>query len=156
MYRSGIFLMACGIALSGLSSATAQADPAFVTLADLQWQHRVLVACDLSASDASSDRLTPVYQVIEADADARKLSALVITKSDARFGATPNEMSPLRENSRGDLIQRLDCQHGAPIFAIIGLDGGVKQRWYGAAPTSQAVFDLIDAMPMRVRERRGD
>ncbi|MEM6652307.1 MAG: DUF4174 domain-containing protein [Pseudomonadota bacterium] len=156
MYRSGIFLMGCGMAVSGLSLAAAQADPAVVTLADVQWRHRLLVACDLSASDASLDQLAPVYQMIEADAGERKLRALVITKAEARLGSTASEMSALSQNSRGDLIQQLDCQPGTPTFAVIGLDGGVKQRWHGAAPTPQAVFDLIDAMPMRVREMRDD
>ncbi|MEC8321287.1 MAG: DUF4174 domain-containing protein [Planctomycetota bacterium] len=38
---------------------------------------------------------------------------------------------------------------------LVGKDGGVKHRW-SAVVEPAGVFDLIDAMPMRIREMRED
>ena len=38
---------------------------------------------------------------------------------------------------------------------LVGKDGGVKHRWSAVVEPAE-VFDLIDAMPMRIREMRED
>ena len=51
--------------------------------------------------------------------------------------------------------RRFDLPDGDFQVVLIGKDGGVKARW--SEPVSpSAVFDLVDAMPMRMREMRED
>ena len=37
--------------------------------------------------------------------------------------------------------------------ALVGKDGGVKEQWAGVVEP-YVIFDLVDAMPMRMREVR--
>ncbi|MEM1086768.1 MAG: DUF4174 domain-containing protein [Pseudomonadota bacterium] len=63
------------------------------------------------------------------------------------------------EMQKGDIAQSLKkevaCGHGNRGVSLVGKDGGVKKKW-PAAVRAEAVFDAVDAMPMRQREMRSD
>ena len=58
--------------------------------------------------------------------------------------------------AKGDSVFRKYAQRSAVEVVLIGLDGGVKRR-FGDTVQPEAVWALIDKMPMRRAEmRKGD
>ena len=54
-----------------------------------------------------------------------------------------------------EIVDRFGLESGRRgiAAALVGKDGGVKARW-SEIVEPDAVFDLVDAMPMRIREVR--
>jgi hypothetical protein len=68
-------------------------------------------------------------------------------------GLASREGEALRHDQKTALLQalRLNPADGATAI-LIGLDGGIKLQT-GSTPDLQAVFELIDGMPMRRWQR---
>lgn len=71
--------------------------------------------------------------------------------SSATAAARDRDLILLRANDR--LRAALGIPDNANVAILIGKDGTEKMRWE-KPPEPEAVFEIIDAMPMRQREAR--
>ncbi|MBY0287893.1 MAG: DUF4174 domain-containing protein [Mycobacteriaceae bacterium] len=126
-----------------LGSATAAADE----LGNYRWEHRPLLV--FAATD-SDPRLVETLNRIEAsrcDFVSRDMVlGLVVTGGNSTLdGQVINTDEPQR------LRDRYAIGENAFSVLLIGKDGGEKLR-VDEVPDLQAIYDLIDGMPMRTRE----
>jgi len=103
------------------------------------WKHRVIVT--FSASKDTPERLLHIEQIEQyqcqfSDRDLVHID-LIAGSNDYRL-----------------LSQRFSVSGTDFRLVLVGKDGGVKLST--GRPTLEPVFTLIDAMPMRQRERRDD
>lgn len=119
-----------------------EALPVLNKLGELRWQHRVLVMSE-------PDHPTELLELLRENADAldeRKLAWFVIVEGAVK--------SNYDEGLGAELLCNINRQLGIePQESIlIGLDGGVKAR--GEGVDLEALYGLIDAMPMRRSENQ--
>ncbi len=129
------FLMVC--TLAGFCDAPPQIDEQGLNA--LRWQHRVLL-------------LAPDFY-IEQDWTSWRREALGKEMTERRLviGICKTEEQFQK------FLRPVDTKfpEKAPRVVLIGLDGTTK--WTGAQPPEpRLIFSLIDAMPMRAAEVRGD
>jgi hypothetical protein len=117
----------------------------------LRWERRVLLV--FAAEDASAD----VIETLRAERgglDDRDVTWLVL---EGDIVVETNHGAPIAPSLADSLRQALS-PIGRPLdVLLIGKDGGLKQRVPALEP--EALFELIDGMPMRRREvesRRAD
>lgn len=135
------------VASTVIGSATARA----AGLADYLWERRPLLVFAPSQDDA---RLMETLGRIEASrcdfVDRDMVLGVVVTEGDSTLDG---------QVINADEARRLAKQYGvgADAFTVVllGKDGGEKRR-VNAAPDLQAIYDLIDGMPMRSTEMRAD
>ena len=141
------------------------------SFADLRWQNRVLVACDLARPAYATDLSAALNAIMLSDRANHRRLRVGLIGSD---GWTLYAPDPLRsdraalqigsgcrlENCREifppqegrHMAERMGCETDHVKIALIGLDGGLKQLWQEVVPSAAEVFALIDAMPMRAAE----
>ncbi len=134
--------------LFGLAAgcAFAQTSP---NLADYQWKNRLLLVFSPSASDPSYRELEKKLQQFRAELEDRDLLVFHILCADGAAQHT-HAFSPEAAHS---LRQRYAVSENNLTLILIGKDGGEKTRQVGDF-NLQALFERIDAMPMRQREMR--
>lgn len=123
-------LLATVMALMTQSNAAAD-------LADLRWRHRLVVT-------ASAD--TAAAQCAERSRDLggwaeRQLVLVELMAENAMIDGRPADLDVAAAREKLGL-------DGATAVALVGLDGGVKQRRQDAFPNAE-LFAAVDAMPMR-------
>jgi hypothetical protein len=118
--------------LVGLSSLAASADQ----LTDLRWKARVLV---LSAPTANHGDMVAQRLILAKDAQG-------LVERDIRIVELVSEKD-------AELRDKLKLAPGRFTVVLLGKDGEEKMR-DGRPVTLDALFGLIDAMPMRKREMR--
>lgn len=127
-------------------SAFAQISP---DLADYQWKYRLLLVFPSSASDPSYLELKQNLQQFRAALEDRDLLVFHLLCADGAVDHT-HPFSP-------EAIRSLRQHYAVPdenlTLILIGKDGGEKARQIGDF-NLQALFERIDAMPMRQREMR--
>lgn len=104
-----------------------QANP----IAEYRWKNRLLFW--QSTSPEFTRDFQKTWSAVEAEVADRDLLILPIDSADLR--------------------RHLEVEPGVSTILLVGKDGGIKERWTNA-PSPDAVFALIDAMPMRQREMR--
>lgn len=133
-------------------AALVERDASGRELADaMQWSERVLVLAapdDLDAAASIQLGRFLVHAGALAERDLRPLEFMG-TRGGRLAGRTldPEQVAELRA--------AWDLPAGAWTVALVGKDGGVKARWTEPVDPG-AVFERIDAMPMRRREAEGD
>jgi hypothetical protein len=136
-------LTALAIALS-LAASPVLAAP----LAQFQWEKRLLVLL-VEANDGSLTKQVDMLAQAQDGLAERDMIVLAVQGNDVRsvYGSTDGlDAQALRTNLGGD--------DAGPFEAVlIGKDGGVKQRWPQPVSTEE-LFAIIDAMPMRASEMR--
>ena len=113
-------------------------------LSDFKWQHRLLIIQVDSESKLST--LRDEIQYYSSDFDARKLLMLIRIKNKVWIldASTTQTVSPqLSEQVLETINQNLDK------VLLIGLDGGIKNRYLANTFSLEQVFNEIDLMPMR-------
>lgn len=113
-------------------------------LSDFKWQHRLLIIQVDSESKLST--LRDEIQYYSSDFDARKLLMLIRIKNKVWIldASTAQTVSPqLSEQVLETINQNLDN------VLLIGLDGGIKNRYPANTFSLEQVFNEIDLMPMR-------
>ena len=117
--------------------------------------HRLILVCLSDVPDEAIAPLSKTYNALDWDGfDERDLLVLEI-QDDKVYLVKQDELSWRRiEHTKfaPTLSRRAKCQ-GDLDFVLIGKDGGEKMRWQGNLPR-RALFDTIDAMPMRQYEMR--
>lgn len=142
-----VMTVGCFVALPSCSPHLVAPEPEQMTerLNDLRWSHRVLVV------RARGSTVGTIVTSLEARAEPvgdRDLVWFVLTGNATRT----NLPAPVSGKLRTDLDALFESTDGVSGDVIlIGKDGGVKLR--AAALDLDAVFTLIDGMPMRQRER---
>ncbi|WOJ97744.1 DUF4174 domain-containing protein [Congregibacter brevis] len=124
------------------SASFGQALPMLTDLGELRWQHRILV---INEPDHPAELLELLTENAGA-LDERKLAWFVIVAGDLRS----NYGGDLHTELLGNINRRLGITPQESV--LIGLDGGVKAR--GQDVDLEALYGLIDAMPMRRLEKR--
>ncbi len=118
------------------------ADPAD-PLKALQWEKRIVLVFAQNADDLALQNAA-FGQAREGLAE-RDLELIVITPDEAVYGVA--------DRNHAVILQRFKTPTSDFEVVLIGLDGGVKQRWTEPV-TAQTLFAVIDAMPMRRQELR--
>ena len=136
----------------------AAADP--VRLQDFQWKKRLIVDCDLRGDKGDEKNAESLLRILQDDEDNLRRLALVEVSPERWVvifaKADGQEAMKIDEQDRDRFVSLIQCDAGQRVIALIGLDGGVKQIWRDEMPSSEAVYALIDAMPMRLQEMRQD
>jgi hypothetical protein len=119
-------------------------------LSDLRWQSRVLLV--FADSDASASRqLSLIAERGEEIAD-RDLVVFTVTGDAVRLAAGSTRVEP----DADELRRAYGIDPAAPLTVVlVGKDGGEKLRRDGPVAGAE-LFGVIDAMPMRRQEMRGD
>ena len=130
-----------------LSLATAPVLAA-ADLSDVQWRNRVLVVF----ADAGSAHYVRQLGLLEAVRDGLAERDMLV------LGVEGQSVTTLYGDVSGFVVAAVRNTAGGngadPFEAVlIGKDGGVKQRW-SAPVIPEALFDIIDSMPMRAGEMR--
>lgn len=117
------------------------------SLADFRWQHRLLVIHVDSANNLIT--IQNESQSHQNDFSDRKLLLLIHIKDKTWIlnESTVHNVTPLLSNEVLKLInQNLDK------VILIGLDGGIKNRYPAKTFSLQQALNEIDMMPMRLSE----
>ena len=126
-------LLACGVLL--IASATASAD----VLRDYLWTNRVIVT--LSANESVPERLLLLKQIAQHPCEFRKRDLVHI---DLLSGSEDYQ----------SLSERFAMAGKDFKLVLIGKDGKIKLHTNAVA--LEDIFALIDTMPMRKKEMRGE
>ena len=118
-------------------------------LRELRWESRVLLVFATSMTDAKVAEMQAIADASREElVDRDLLFGWVLSDEESRLDGEP--VSP-------EYAERLRDRAGfdADDFGVVlvGKDGGIKAR-YDGVPDLDAVFALIDGMPMRRREMR--
>lgn len=141
--RFDVLLMAAAAALLWTQGVKA------MDLDRYRWQHRLLL---LFAPQED----TPAYAAAAADIDRRSEDILdrdLVVFHLLEDGASRVDGRRLSDAEARQLRDRFEIAPGRFTAVLIGKDGGVKLVRRDSIDL-QAVFDRIDAMPMRQREMR--
>jgi len=126
------FLFSLAVAVSGLVIChRAGADP-LSELSAARWKNRLLL-----------------WQ----SNDAAFIARFTSEWKDQAAGCAERDLRMIRIETPA-LRKALGVNAGTNVVLLIGKDGGVKSRW-SEAVSPQTVYSVIDAMPMRQREMRG-
>jgi hypothetical protein len=118
-------------------------------LSQYQWTHRLLLVFAPSEQNPAYLDLEDQLQASEAELADRDLIVFRLFAQGRGSAAG----APIGNDSVSLLYDRFDVQQGASTVVLIGKDGGEKARQVGTFDL-QAIFERIDAMPMRQREMR--
>ena len=116
-------------------------------LKDYRWQNRLLLVFTPSGEDAS---LAEQLRLFEKEQPAFAERDLLLLQVE---GEQPVEVKGRQPLSAASLRQAYKVKEEAFTLVLVGKDGGEKYRSTG--PTAaQAIYRIIDAMPMRQAEMR--
>ena len=131
-----------------IACAPAFADPAAQFMRDFTWKNRVLLLFAPDALHAEFRRQRQILAAVPPGLADRDL-AIVTVRADSgvRVDGEPGKIDA------GALQRRYAVGPGEFRVVLVGKDGGVKLARPQAVPAT-ALFELIDAMPMRRDEMR--
>ncbi len=112
-------------------------------LTQFQWQYRILIVNSNDALHLST--LDRAREILKEELQVRKL--LLITLSDNKTSCSPSICANLDLDSLKN-----DVQIRPEQAILIGLDGGIKERYAMTEFEFDTLFGDIDLMPMRRAE----
>lgn len=118
--------------------------PAQDPLSTLRWESRVLLIFAEDPADAARQNAilaTSVVGLRDRAVTVFVINAGVVTRDGQADTTAPASFQGYRTSAAGFEA------------VLIGLDGGLKQRWTDPVP-AKTLFAVIDAMPMRRQELR--
>lgn len=113
---------------------------------DVRWEHRLLVIT--GPEDRVADQAAACHAVRGGMLD-RELIVVDASTEEVRLIAGAREDLP----AAGSFRTRFDLPTDTFEVVLVGKDGGVKERRTERFETEE-LFQIIDAMPMRMREMR--
>lgn len=119
-------------------------------LADYRWQKRLLL---IFAPNSAHPALQAMQRELERAAKGVADRDLVVFTILAEGQSFRNGQAVAAAEATA-LRQRFGIAPEAAVVVLIGKDGGVKLQRPAPVPLTD-IFALIDSMPMRQRERRG-
>ena len=120
-------------------------------LSDYLWERRPLL---LFAPTESDPRLVETMRRIEASRCDFAERDMVLGRILAE-GTSTLDGRVLDSNQAQRLVSKFGISTNSLIVVLIGKDGGEKLR-VADVPDLQAIYDVIDGMPMRARETSAD
>ena len=120
-------------------------------LSDYLWERRPLL---LFAPTESDPRLVETMRRIEASRCDFAERDMVLGRILAE-GTSTLDGRVLDSNQAQRLVSKFGISTDSLIVVLIGKDGGEKLR-VADVPDLQAIYDVIDGMPMRARETSAD
>ena len=120
-------------------------------LSDYLWERRPLL---LFAPTDSDPRLVETMRRIEASRCDFAERDMVLGRILAE-GTSTLDGRVLDSNQAQRLVSKFGISTNSLIVVLIGKDGGEKLR-VADVPDLQAIYDVIDGMPMRARETSAD
>jgi len=133
------------------------ADSIDVRLDDYRWENRPLLIFAPSAEDSTLAQQMETLQGHDEGFRDRDMVLLSVVADEAsRLRSVPSdEGQPLTAVAAQRLRERFDVPRDGFRVVLVGKDGTEKRRETEPVAT-RAIFDQIDAMPMRQREMRND
>lgn len=134
------------------SNVMAQSNDAIQTRpSDFQWENRILVLIGDQESDSLVNEQISAFEGREKGFGDRDLITFFVFRSEpSRLNNTP-----LHPSSAEDILNQYGSDEPGFRILLIGKDGGVKLRKDNPVSVED-IFGLIDSMPMRQREMRGN
>jgi hypothetical protein len=137
--------------MTGLAHAVSLRAPG----AGLLWNNRVVLVFDGEGSRILQQQVT-FMETAAYDWRDRNLVLIAVTATDAVKVWHQGQLSQSQEKwitglSSADLIKPYGFSRIPGQSALIGKDGGIKLRAFGAIENN-ILFETIDVMPMRQRE----
>ena len=140
-------------------SVMSESDASIATrmIDDWRWHHRLLVV--RSRTDGMLARQATLVAGQEAGWNDRELRLVLLTTDGGLVVDRFVDGGPVGETFASGVEREFIERYGVEVdgngvsAALAGKDGGVKARWSEVVEPS-AVFDLVDAMPMRLREMK--
>ena len=128
---------------------------------DARWNARLLLMCGKEDAALGSPLQKAQFEIADWASYAEREITVVgvslgtsIIFDTASFAAGGDGVNVhIWNDGDPELEQKADCLEGKPSLTLIGKDGGVKARW-DSAVFNEALFAIIDAMPMRQSEMR--
>ena len=152
----GIIFISMGLCAAG--SQPALAGPQNV-LDEARWHNRLVVTCSKRDLFKTNSFASDYLEAIDPDGFMDRDIMLLQILKKPRTGILAILMTPEpRMQLIGDpemtamIAKKAKCNGRENSIALIGKDGGLKKVWEHKAPSNRALFDLIDAMPMRQME----
>ena len=149
--KRGIRLLALTLILLVTSTALGSANAVAAELGDYRWERRPLL---LFAPSDSDPRLVETLSRIEAsrcDFDGRDMVIGAVVTD----GTSTLDGHVLNADEAQRLVNHYAIGENAFSVLLIGKDGGEKLR-VNEVPDLQAIYAVIDGMPMRSNEMRAD
>ncbi len=112
---------------------------------DLRWKNRILVISNVQAEGEWFNKANNDYL------ETRKLLVFYFEEGRLKNSNFPDSINSTK------FLEKLQNHQGVENWVLIGLDGGVKDSGKDM-PNLKAVFQTIDAMPMRqseIRKKKG-
>lgn len=123
-----------------------------ITLEDLRWKNRILLVFPSTAYSENPNYLfIPESDTLESEIEERDMVYFVFgdsLNSNSDFSFAAGYVEQLR--AKHTLGTKKDC------YVLIGKDGGTKLRREQSRIDWEELFGTIDAMPMRIREKRAN
>ncbi|KUJ80268.1 MULTISPECIES: DUF4174 domain-containing protein [Microbulbifer] len=126
-----------------LAQAGNAEDEGMENLSPLQWQNRILLVRSPKAAPDAEHQLRAAETAIS----ERHLLWFLITAE----GIRTNHAGTVSKQFTPNILERYFADQGTNVV-LIGKDGGVKAR--ARSLDLEAIFSLIDSMPMRREEMR--
>ena len=143
-------LLSIGLILLGALLGTA-AHVSAAQLSDYVWQNRPLLLFAPSIADSSLQQTRDNLQPRHCELDDRDMIIGVILEQ----GQSRLDDQPISPTDASDLRKRYAIDRDQFAAILIGKDGSEKYRRYDV-PELDAIFALIDGMPMRQDEMSQD
>lgn len=142
--RPDWWLVCLCIILAGMSASSRNLTAK--SLNDFKWENRIVIAQidEASLGEFERDLKTQISRL----SDYRLIVIAVLNEEIKVYGGPNKKVLDL------DLRSALLRQLAGKEVALIGFDGGVKRRYAGSEFSWEAVYSLIDTMPMRQAELR--
>lgn len=138
-----------GLLLLTLCAVGIAADPGDI-LRDLIWKHRVLL---MFAPDSENDKYRRQNTILASATDGLLERDLIVIRAMADGNLSVDDVA--RSQSGNGFYPLFNIRRGEFRVVLIGKDGTIKMD--RADPiSSDVLFALIDAMPMRQNEMRQD
>lgn len=134
------------------TSAMAQSDKKIEAVpSDFRWENRILIIISDSENDVAVQKQLSNLGGKEAGMKDRDLITFLVFRN----GISRLESQDLHTSSTEIILDKYGTSNPDFRIVLIGKDGGVKMQ--NDEPVSvDDIFGLIDSMPMRQREMRGD
>ena len=117
-------------------------------LSGYQWENRILLILTEDINDPEVGKQISEIVSSEDEMTKRKLEFFLITKDKSYQGKNLDETF-----NNYNLFRKYKVTTAPYELVLIGLDGGVKERYTEYTPLT-GIFGLIDGMPMRKSELR--
>ena len=117
-------------------------------LSEYRWENRILLLIADEIENEDVDQQISEIRTNTKQLEERKLVTFLLTKEKSYMGYSFEELL-----SNPSLYKKYKVTKAPFEMVLIGLDGGVKERYTAYQPLED-IFTLIDGMPMRRAELR--